>query len=509
MNIGKSALRAISGKEDLDIAIIGKGGSISDLDLNFLSDKVVINVNDSEFFYNGDIGVVSNPDLLDTNRLASPSCRLYISKKEIPEAHLTLVPKETLRHQTPELMIERFFDSNEYLLEGVSIVDALKVANIISTTLGLRKRVYLFGFDFDLSSGFADNMDQFEQSLEPNYVESLFSNQEFLFKLIYSQKDRLDIEVIHVGNKEYSRFSIATINALVRSENILSNLSIETASETIKSKVHIVAEITTNHFGDMERLRAMILQAKLAGADSIKLQKRDVESFYSRKELESRFTSPFGSTFGEYREGLELSNDDFVSVDYFCKKIGIGWFASALDLTAFEFFKEIGSDLIKIPSTISEKKDYLHKISQNWDRNLVISTGMTDPAYEKFVLDSFRNVQKLFLLQCTSSYPAPLKDAGIGVIRHYRDISKFDPRIVPGYSSHDIGSLGCQLAVAAGAKMIEKHVKLGSVQWSHFDDVALDLSTSEFADFVRDVRLAEDASFSEVKEVKNSEHHKY
>ena len=65
------------------------------------------------------------------------------------------------------------------------------------------------------------------------------------------------------------------------------------------------------------------------------------------------------------------------------------------------------------------------------------------------------------------------------------------------------------LAVAAGAKMIEKHVKLGNVEWIHFDKVAIDLNTNEFKAFVEDVRIAEEITGNEAKTVLECEHHKY
>ena len=65
------------------------------------------------------------------------------------------------------------------------------------------------------------------------------------------------------------------------------------------------------------------------------------------------------------------------------------------------------------------------------------------------------------------------------------------------------------MAVAAGARMIEKHVKLDSVAWAHFDDVALDLGTGEFRDFVSDIRKAEVIAGAPKKSVRDSEHHKY
>ena len=64
------------------------------------------------------------------------------------------------------------------------------------------------------------------------------------------------------------------------------------------------------------------------------------------------------------------------------------------------------------------------------------------------------------------------------------------------------------MAVAAGAKMIEKHVKFGDVSWAHFDDVAVDLSDDSFSKFIHDVRLAEIMG-SEEKIIHSSEHHKY
>jgi N-acetylneuraminate synthase len=65
------------------------------------------------------------------------------------------------------------------------------------------------------------------------------------------------------------------------------------------------------------------------------------------------------------------------------------------------------------------------------------------------------------------------------------------------------------LAIASGARMIEKHVKLGDVDWVHFDKVAIDLTTGEFARFVQDLRVAEEIMGSGEKKIFECEHHKY
>ena len=265
------------------------------------------------------------------------------------------------------------------------------------------------------------------------------------------------------------------------------------------NSVEIVAELTTNHHGDRERLEHMIRLSADAGADYVKLQKRDVETFYTQEALAKPYDSPFGLTFRDYRHQLELNAEDFVFVDRLCGELGIGWFASVLDRPSYEFMQEFNPGLIKLPSTISEHIGFLEYVAENCEDGVVISTGMTGVSYESFILSAFGRAKKLYILQCNSAYPTPPDHCNVGVISHYRDLSLVDPRIVPGYSSHDIGSMGSMAAVAAGARMIEKHVKIGNTAWAHFDDVALDLADGTFGAFVTDIRQAEVLCGSDAK----------
>lgn len=179
-------------------------------------------------------------------------------------------------------------------------------------------------------------------------------------------------------------------------------------------------------------------------------------------------------------------------------------------MVGFDFRAEAGSaQAIKLPSTISDHTDYLAEVARTCDRPVVISTGMTDRAFERWVLDTFAKAPRLYLLQCNSAYPTPAEDCNVGVVRHYARLAREDSRIVPGYSSHDHGWFGSALAVAAGARMIEKHVKLGNSEWAHFDAVALDLTKSDFREYVGKVREAEIMLGAEEKAIQPSEHHKY
>lgn len=502
--------KAILGKEAADIVIIGKGASIDAVRIDLLLDKIVINANDSESIFCGDIGVFHHDWVLERFESFKPGCNLYVTDKKLPLRYAVLPARYVSHDSESELFVDRFFDAENIWLESAVVLSCLRVANEIAKSLGVRKRVFLLGFDFSLGNGFSVRIENGLHGKDDVYVDHIIRAQESYLERLISERDRLSIDLVHVGNRPYSLYSVDAFNALLKiSTKELLQPALKDKENDNDSHVDVVAEITTNHFGDKERLKVMILLAKQAGADYIKLQKRDVESFYKRDILSKPFKSPFGSTFRDYRHGLELTKNDFEWVDSFCKEIGIGWFASILDEPSFEFIKQFNPDLIKLPSTISEKKNYLLKVGEEWDGGLVVSTGMTGSDYENFISESFRKAKKIYLLQCTSAYPTPEDDASIGVVRHYRDLSKLDSRITPGFSSHDIGSLCSQLAVAAGAKMIEKHVKLGSVQWAHFDEVAIDLATNEFINFIKDVRRAQRIVGSEGKKILDSEHHKY
>ena len=503
--------QVVSQKQGRDIVIIGKGPSIDQIDLSLLKHCIVINTNDSELVYPGDVAVFHHGWVLDIFDEQAPKCKLYVSDRYLPEG-VEHLPAEFIPY-TPEsadFLIQRFFSETIHI-ESAIVVTALKIANQIAKSQNETKNVYLLGFDFTTKGGFTSKIPSAALRAEPEYQERIISSQEQLLQMLLAEKTRLNININHVGNKPYSVYSVDAFNQVftARHRGVVMPKQTKTSNSPSEYGVKVIAEITTNHFGDMDRLKSMIVAAKQAGADYIKLQKRDVESFYSKEKLDSPYNSPFGTTFREYRHGIELNREQFAFVDTFCKEIGIGWFASILDMPSYDFIRQFEPDMIKLPSTISEHKDYLAAVASDFTKDVVISTGYTNEAYESFILDNFTKARNIYLLQCTSAYPTPNEDTQIGVIRHYYNLAKKEPRIIPGFSSHDIGSLCSMMAVAAGAKMIEKHVKFGNVAWSHFDEVAIDLVNGDFTQFVKDVRKAERIVGSEAKVIQATEHHKY
>lgn len=491
------------------VFIIGKGPTIDDFSIDDFRDGLILNINDSEKIIQGDIGVFSANWVRQSLKETGFGCSYYLAGKPLDKnTPHTLLPPVPFQFDDEELLLLRVA-RKEFYDESFSLINALKVCGLLGEMYDVVPEVYVLGFDFSTSKG------ELSQRIVVDYARDkaergimVHSHEHKFLQLLNYYKEVGQIKLLHVGNKEYSKLAPTDFKMKMRSVEVTTSKAIDTSVQA-DSDVLIVAELTNNHLGDLDRLMKMVEMAKDSGADLIKVQKRDVDSFYSKEKLESPYWSPFGKTLRDYRKGVELSAEMLYSLDEKCKYMGIGWFCSVLDYPSFEVIKNFHPSLIKIPSTISNHTDFHSQIAANYKGPIVISTGFTDQSYEEYVLDTFTENEKIYLLHCTSSYPTLLEDCNIAVVGHYHRLSQEHSNLVPGYSSHDVGSFASSLAVAHGAKMLEKHVKLGNVDWVHFDKVALDLDNDEFAHYVKDIRNAEIALGSPIKRKLSNEHHKY
>ncbi|MFB8831494.1 N-acetylneuraminate synthase family protein [Azotobacter sp. CWF10] len=483
------------------IFIVGKGPSIDDVKPEVFKGSLVIGINDAERIVPVDISVFHAPWVSEALQASGFQSQLYVSAYPFQAGNKPVVvaPYIPLTQSSSDLIMQRFM-AEELTIEDILFLSALKIAKKVAEIRKRPQTVYMVGFDFDPTLGQSTHIGRSFATDSAEEAAIRISVQEYYFinTLYFSQGSFLNIK--HVGCRPFSSLSTSELNNILVKHQIYSSHA---------GNVKIVAELTTNHFGDRSRLERMIRASKAAGADMIKLQKRDVASFYTVDQLASPYVSPFGKTFADYRHQLELSADDFEFVDKLCRSLDIKWFASVLDQKSYIFMQEVGLDLVKLPSTISEHTDYLRYVADNHQGGIVLSTGMTDQQYEQFVLENFSKCSDLYLLQCNSAYPTPQHDCNIAVVRHYHGLSKKHKNIIPGYSSHDFGWKASALAVAAGARMLEKHVKLGNTEWAHFDAVAVDLTTSAFKDYVDQIRDTEIILGAEEKRINKSEHHKY
>lgn len=498
----------VSKSKTNNIAIIGKGSSVDNIKLDRLNDFIKIGINDAEKIVKCDVSIFHENWVIESLKSNNFNSSLYVTNLNLNNYKVESL-KVTYQPSTQdylEMMFSRLISNDfeqPFIIEETIFISALRLCRIISNILSKQMNVYMLGFDFDHSKGYSIKMleDFSKSSLYSNQLKTKIYPQEYYYQNAIYILSKSELSLYHVGNHKLSNLSHENFNLLG-----LSNTSFDINENNL---ILITAELTTNHFGDLERLEKMIKLAVQAGADLIKIQKRDVESFYSKEQLDSKYISPFGETFRDYRNKLELDFDGFTFIDKLCRSLGVEWFASILDYPSFEFIMQFNPKLIKLPSTISEHTDFLERVSQSYNGNVVISTGMTDSKHEDYLIRLFHKNTKLFLMHTNSSYPTPLEDININVIKHYYELSKLNPNLIPAYSSHDNGWFGSILAVAAGAQMIEKHVKIGNNDWAHFDAVALDLEGTEFRDFVINIRLAKIALGKGIKLINSKENHKY
>ncbi len=508
-NISRQIASIASESNTPNIYIIGKGPSIDRVRTDKITDGIIINLNDSEVIKRGDFCVFSANWVRHSLLKSGFSSGFYLAGKPLPDqVPYELLPPIPIEMDHDDLSVHRL-QKPEFYDEPLVLLNALKLAIQITKKKSAKEKsnIYVLGCDFSTGEGQLSShvRDDFSGARQQER-EAIVSGQVGHFIQFSRYIESKEIaNLYHVGNRQFSKLSTDSFNKLLTSTDSVFVQPREGESYNVK----VIAELTNNHLGKTDRLLEMIHRSKEAGADSIKVQKRHVPTFYSKEQLESSYWSPFGETLRDYRQGVELSVEQLEAVDTTCRDLEIDWFCSVLDMPSFETISKFKPKLLKIPSTISNHTDYHKKIAKAYEGDIVVSTGATTAKYVDHVINTFGTNRKIYLLHCVSAYPTPRDACNIAIVRHYARLSSQYSNLVPGYSSHDVGSDGSILAVAAGAQMIEKHVTLGNVDWIHFDNVAVDLTPDDFKKFVSDIRDAETIMGSEMKTIQSCEHHKY
>ena len=254
------------------------------------------------------------------------------------------------------------------------------------------------------------------------------------------------------------------------------------------SSTFIISEIGINHNGDMKLVKKLIEGSKKAGADSVKFQKRDLDLVYSKEELLKYRESPWGKTNLDQKKGLELSLENYVEIDEFCKKINIEWFASAWDPNSLEFLKKFDCKYNKIASAMIIDEKFMIEVAKE-KKYTFISTGMSSYKEIDKAVEIFKNEKCDFeLMHCVSAYPFESEYANLNLIKQMKE--RYDCDI--GYSGHEKSGLAISFAaVSLGATSIERHVTLDRSMYG--SDQAASLTMDGFEKMVSGIRLIEKA----------------
>jgi sialic acid synthase len=251
------------------------------------------------------------------------------------------------------------------------------------------------------------------------------------------------------------------------------------------SDCYVIAEIGHNHQGDVEQAKKMFAAAKEAGAQAVKLQKRDNRGLYTRDYFNRPYDNEasFGATYGEHREALEFGRDEYQELKRYAAELGVAFFSTAFDFASADFLAELDMPAYKIASGDLTNTPLLRYVGEI-GKPVICSTGGGTLEDVRRAYETLRDVNdQVAILQCTAGYPADWEELDLRVIASYRELF---PEVVIGFSSHDNGISMPVAAYVLGARVIEKHFTLNRAMRG--TDHAFSLEPQGLRKMVRDLQ---------------------
>lgn len=297
---------------------------------------------------------------------------------------------------------------------------------------------------------------------------------------------------------------------------------------------YIIAEMSANHNGSLERAKQLILEAKKAGADAVKLQtyKPDTITLNSNKP-EFQLTKGLwaGKNLYELYEWAHTPWEWHQPLFDYAKELSITIFSSPFDFTAVDLLEKLNVPAYKIASF--ELVDIpLIKYVASTGKPLIMSTGMANLAEIEVAVNAAQQVgaKQLALLHCVSGYPAPAEDYNLLTLADMR--KHFNLEV--GLSDHTLDNTTAITSVALGASIIEKHFTLNrndggpddsfslepaglkelctstKIAWQALGKVSYDLKPSEVNDqknrrslyFIKDMKAGDIITSDSIKSVR-------
>ena len=223
------------------------------------------------------------------------------------------------------------------------------------------------------------------------------------------------------------------------------------------TKPYVIAEISGNHNGSIERAKLLIKLAKENGADCVKLQTYSPDTMTIKCDKEDFMIN--GGLWDGYNL-WDLYNWAQTPFDWqkplfdYANEIGITCISTPFDETAVDLLEELNCPFYKVASFELTDHSLIKYIAEK-KKPMILSTGM---ANEKEIMDAIVVVKKygsgeFIILHCVSGYPTPTDQINLNTINLLKE--KFDVEV--GLSDHTLGNTSAILSIAYGVKVIEKH----------------------------------------------------
>jgi pseudaminic acid synthase len=255
--------------------------------------------------------------------------------------------------------------------------------------------------------------------------------------------------------------------------------------------IFIIAELSANHNGNLATALETVRASKRAGADCIKLQTYTADTITIDSEKEDFLIK---GTIWEGKNLYQLYKEAYTPWEWHAeimkvaKEEGLICFSSPFDPTSVDFLEELNVPAYKIASFEITDIPLIEYVASK-GKPVIMSTGIATLEDIELALDACRRMgnEQIALLKCTSSYPAPIEEANMAMIKDFEE--RFG--VVVGLSDHTMGSTVPIVATCFGAKIIEKHFILDRSIGG--PDASFSMNEQEFTEMVKAVREAEKA----------------
>lgn len=255
------------------------------------------------------------------------------------------------------------------------------------------------------------------------------------------------------------------------------------------SKVFIIAELSANHNGSIETAIETIKAAKRAGANCIKFQTYTADTLTINSDKEDFIIK---DTIWSGRKLYDLYKDAYTPWEWHEKLFEVArsedliCFSSPFDPSSVDLLEKLNVPAYKIASFEITDIPLIEYVASK-GKPVIISTGIAEINDIELAIDACKRMgnNDIALLKCTSSYPAPINEANMIMVKDLAE--RFN--VITGLSDHTMGSTAPIVATIYGAKIIEKHFILDRNIGG--PDSSFSMNELEFSEMVKSVREAE------------------
>lgn len=250
--------------------------------------------------------------------------------------------------------------------------------------------------------------------------------------------------------------------------------------------VFIIAEAGSNHNGSFSQAKKLIDAAKDARVDAVKFQLFRAERLYPKNC--GKVSTPMGKIdFFQVLKNAELPSSWLKPLKHYAEEKGLIFLCTCFDEASADKLQKAGICAYKLGAAELNHIPLLEHIAGQ-NKPIILSTGLSMLAdiEEALAVCSRGGNGKIALLHCVSAYPAPLKECNLNLIQ----VLSLAFGLPVGFSDHSLGAYPApQIAVAAGACIIEKHFTLSRSLPG--PDHSFALEPKELSQMVKTIRVLE------------------